>query len=82
MVYAPILPVIHAPRCPCAKDAPESGGGGRADGDRATVTELSRTIYFFSNYSSSQWTLFTRVAKFLKCVLVSVPLWNQDNLNP
>lgn len=50
MVYAPILPVIHAPRCPCAKAAPDSGGGGRADGDRATLTVTPQTIYFFSKF--------------------------------
>ena len=58
---------------------------GRADGDRATLTEVPQTIfYFFKNpqVSLSQWTLFTRIAQSLNYVLVSVPLWNQDNLNP
>lgn len=44
----PCYPVpLGAPRYPCAKAAPELGGGGRADDDRATLTVTPQTIYFF-----------------------------------
>lgn len=82
----PCYPVpLGAPCSLGAKAAPDSGGGGRADGNGPTVAVTPQTIFYFfkdPQVSSSQWTLFTRVAKFPKSVLVSVPLWNQDNLNP